>query len=97
MVRPVGIRWDRVGRIALLAVLVVILALYVPPIGHWLTQSQTASERSAEVAELEAEQARLRARIQRLSGPPALEREARRLGMVRKGERPFVVQNVPAR
>jgi cell division protein FtsB len=46
------------------------------------------------VAELRAENARLRAEKRVLSAPGALEREARRLGMVKAGERAYIVENV---
>ena len=37
------IRWDRVGRLALLATLGVILLLYISPAKHWLEQSRTST------------------------------------------------------
>jgi cell division protein FtsB len=43
------------------------------------------------VRELKTERSRLRARLHELTGPGAVEREARRLGMVKPGERPYVV------
>ena len=86
-----GIRWERVGRIALLGVLCVIVLLYIPPVTHWIQQKRTASRGHAQVRELERERVRLRARLGELTGPGALEREARRLGMVRPGERPYAV------
>jgi cell division protein FtsB len=88
------IRWDRVGRYALLGVLGVILLLYVSPAKHWIEQSGTAGHQQAEIDELESEHARLQARLRALKAPGALEREARRLGMVKVGERSFVVQNL---
>jgi cell division protein FtsB len=91
-----GIRWERVGRVALLAVLVVIVLLYIPPVSHWIQQSRTAARGHEQVRELKAERTRLRARLRELSGPGAVEREARRLGMVKPGERPYVVA-VPKR
>ena len=94
-VRTAGIRWDRVGRHALLGMLVVILMLYISPVKHWLEQSRTADEQRAELRQLERENARLEARARELRRPDALEREARKLGMVRQGERPFVIQNAP--
>ena len=94
--RP-GIRWDRVGRVALLGMLVVILLLYVSPAKHWIEQSRTAGQHRGELRELTADNERLRSRIRELRSPGALEREARRLGMVRHGERPYVVQNLPRR
>ena len=95
--RPGRIRWDRVGRLALLMVLGSILLLYVAPVSKWVTQSQTAGEYRAEVVRLEAERARLRGRIETLDRPAGLEREARRLGMVRRGERAFVIEELPRR
>ena len=95
--RRSGIRWDRVGRLALLGVLFVILLLYVSPTKHWIEQSRTAAEQRRELAGLIRENRQLGRRIRALRTPGALEREARRLGMVRRGERPFVIQNLPER
>lgn len=90
-----SIRWDRVGRIALLGLLGVILLLYLAPLSHWITQSRAASAQAAEVEELERERARLDGRLRALRVPDSIEREARRLGMVRSGERAFVVEGLP--
>ena len=87
-----GIRWERVGRVALLCVLGVIVLLYIPPVTHWLQQSSTAARERADVKRLRRERARLQVRLRELTGPGALEREARRLGMVGPGERPYVVE-----
>ena len=89
-----GIRWDRVGRIALLLVLLGVLLLYVRPgiayIGAW----QQAKAKRAESSGLERENARLRGRRDALRNPRVVEAEARRLGMVRPGERPYVVDGL---
>ena len=90
-----GIRWDRVGRVALLVVLVGLLGLYVGPARSYLGARQEARQRSAEVTELRRENRRLRARRAALADPQALEREARRLGMVRPGEKSYVVEHLP--
>ena len=95
--RRSGIRWDRLGRVALLGMLVVILLAYLSPAKHWIEQSRTAGEHRSELNELTADNKRLRSRIRELRSPGALEREARRLGMVREGERPYVIQNLPRR
>jgi cell division protein FtsB len=47
------------------------------------------------VTKLEAENRRLEARKKALKDPRALEREARRLGMVKPGERAYVVKGLP--
>lgn len=86
------IRWDRVGRIALLALLAVVLLLYIAPLRQWLAQSRAADEQRRTLHALEREHDRLSMRAHELRREPALEREARRLGMVRRGERPFVIQ-----
>lgn len=94
--RPHGaIRWDRVGRIALLVTLGFILLLYISPTKHWFEQTGTAGEQKQELRELNAEQKRLKSRVHSLSDPAALEEEARRLGMVRQGERSYVIRNPP--
>ena len=96
--RPEGrIRWDRVGRIALLALLAIVLALYAPPLEQWLAQSRAADEQRRTLHALERENDRLATRARELRQEPALEREARRYGMVRRGERAFVIQPPPPR
>ena len=88
------IRWDRVGRYALLGVLGIILLLYVSPARRWIEQSGTAGHQQAELDDLQREHDELRARLRALQAPGALEREARRLGMVKVGERSFVIENL---
>lgn len=90
-----GVRWDRVGRIALLVTLGVILLLYISPAKHWIEQSSTAKAQDAELRELTEENRALRERAKQLRDPAALEEQARRLGMVRAGERSFVIENPP--
>ena len=93
--RRSGIRWDRLGRVALLVTLVVIVLSYLSPARHWLQQSGTASRQKEELGQLTAQQTRLERRLRALRDPGALEREARRLGMVRVGERSYVIENLP--
>jgi cell division protein FtsB len=90
-----AIRWDRVSRVALLVVLVVLVYLYAGPARSYWHTIHEAKQRRAEVAVLKRENERLRARRAALRGPSALEREARRLGMVRPGERPYVLEHLP--
>ena len=91
------IRWDRLGRIALLAMLAVILLLYASPTKHWIEQSGTRSAQKRELKQLSAENATLERKVRALRDPGALEQEARRLGMVRRGERSYVIENPPRR
>jgi len=92
-----GIRWDRVGRVALLVTLGVIVLSYASPARHWIEQSRTAGEQRSGLRELVAKNRELKGRVKRLRTPGALEREARRLGMVRRGERSYVIENLPTR
>jgi cell division protein FtsB len=75
----------------LLGVLFAIVLLYIPPVAHWVQQSQTAAREHAQVRALVRERARLRAQLRALTGPGALERQARRLGMVQPGEQPYII------
>ena|SRR5437660_5368268 len=86
------IRWQRVGRLALLATLAAIVLLYIPPLLHWLEQHQTASRADAELRALQSEHQRLKSQLDALSTPAGIERAARRLGMVRQGERAYVIE-----
>jgi cell division protein FtsB len=92
--RP-NIRWDRLGRVFLLAVLFVILLMYVSPLTRWVTQKNTAKEDTVELRQLEATNSGLKSRLKSLQSPQALELKARNLGMVRPGERPFVIEDLP--
>ncbi len=91
--RQSNIHWERVGRLALLAVLFAIVLLYIPPVTHWIQQSQTADRERAQVRSLTRERARLRAQLRAMTGPGSLERQARELGMVKPGERPYIIEH----
>jgi len=92
--RTHGIRWDRLGRWALIGVFALVLYLYIGPALSWISTYQEAGRQRAQVAELRAENARLRERKKELTAPGALEREARRLGMVKAGERAYIVEGL---
>jgi cell division protein FtsB len=86
-----GIRWDRVGRLALVAMLGFILLLYISPVKHWVQQSRTKQDQQQRLDELKRENAQLESRLKYLERPDSIDREARRLGMVKRGERAFVL------
>jgi cell division protein FtsB len=89
------IRWDRLGRWALIGVFGLVLYLYVGPALSWIGTYREAGRQRAQVAGLRAENARLRAQKGALMARGALEREARQLGMVKAGERAYVVEGLP--
>jgi cell division protein FtsB len=90
------VRWDRVARIALLVVLAGVVYLYIGPAASFVSAWHEAREKRGEVQALKEDNQRLRERQQALKDPKVLEREARKLGMVREGERAYVIQNLPA-
>jgi cell division protein FtsB len=89
---PPTIHWHRVGRVALLLVLGVIVLLYIRPVAHWIQQRNTAAHSRADLRQLQAEHDRLEKRLDSLTGPRAIERQARSMGMVKQGERSYVIE-----
>jgi cell division protein FtsB len=92
--RSATVRWDRVGRVALLLLLGVVLLLYVNPAVNYVKTWQTANAKRGEVNRLQAQNKRLRARKAAMKQPATLEHEARALGMVRPGERAYVIRGL---
>ena len=89
------IRWDRVGRCALLAVFVGLVVLYIGPATSLVGAIGQSKARNAEVQRLQHENKRLAARKRDLQRPGTMEREARRLGYVKPGERAYVIRDLP--
>ena len=91
--RPAAqIHWHRVGRVALLVVLGVIVLLYIRPVHHWIQQRSTAAHSRSDLRALQAEHERLSRRLHDLAGPGAIDRQARSMGMVKQGERAYVIE-----
>ena len=93
--RAATVRWDRVGRFALLLLLAVVLLLYVNPALNYIETWQAANAKRSQLDRLQVENKRLRARKRALQEPATLEHEARALGMVRPGERAYVIKGLP--
>ena len=93
--RAATVRWDRVGRFALLLLLGVVLLLYVNPALNYIETWQAANAKRSQLDRLQAENKRLGARKRALREPATLEHEARALGMVRPGERAYVIKGLP--
>lgn len=85
------IRWDRLGRVGLLVVLAVVAVLYVRQGISLLSTHAQAAQQEAIVQRLARANAGLRQQQRVLNDPATIERDARSLGMVRPGERPYVV------
>jgi cell division protein FtsB len=76
----------------LVGTLFVILILYIAPISHWIQQRSTAAHSEAELHALQAEHARLEARLHSVDTMGAVEQQARAMGMVKRGEKEFVIE-----
>ena len=88
------IHWDKVGRVALVLVLVAICISYVKPALNFWDAWQDSKAEHATVDALRTENAKLRQRVANLDGPDAAERAARKLGMVSPGEGSYVVHGL---
>ena len=86
------IRWDRVGRWALICVFASVIYLYIGPARTWVSTYAEAERKRADVAALRARNERLRERKHVLERRGAIELEARKLGMVKAGEKLYVVR-----
>ena len=74
------------------AVLVVIALSYVSPLRAYREARDEVEARRAEVAKLEQKRRELRKRLAYARTDAFVEREARKLGLVRPGERLFIVK-----
>ncbi len=89
------VRWDRVGRIALLLLLAGVVALYVQPARSYVSTWRDSNAKQEQRTSCSASTTRSRRARERWRDPRTVETEARRLGMVRPGERPYVVSGLP--
>ena len=83
------------GRVALLVVLAVVLGLYIQQGLAYLSSRSQANAQAAIVKRLTRENRQLSAQERSLNNPATIVRDARQLGMVKPGERPFVVTGLP--
>jgi cell division protein FtsB len=81
-------------RWSLLATAVLVAFLYYRPLSSYVETRATLNERAAEVRSLREEKARLEQRLADSSTTAALAREARRMGLVRPGERLYIVKGI---
>jgi cell division protein FtsB len=84
-----------VGRVALLLLLVGVALAYVGPARSLLSTWRDSNAKQAQLQTLEREHDALVRRARELRDPRTVQSEARRLGMVKPGERSYVVRNLP--
>jgi hypothetical protein len=89
------VRWDRLGHLAMLLVLVALLYLYLSAGIHIFSTWQQEGKDSAAVRALEREHRALVSQHEALGRQGTVEVEARALNMVGKGERPFIISGLP--
>ncbi len=96
--RPRGqVRWDRLGRVGLLVVLAVVAGLYVQhTLSYFATRAQD-QQQQAIVQRLTRENALLAQEQRALNDPATIQQDARALGMVKAGERPYVITGLRSR
>jgi cell division protein FtsL len=90
------VQWNRLGRLAMLFVMVALVFLYLSTGAHMLSTWRQSHRDNATVARMEQEHRRLVGEHNRLSSQSTLEEQARQLGMMRPGEQSYVVGNLPA-
>lgn len=91
----VRVRWDRVGRVGLLIVLTVVAGLYIQDALSYLSTRGQAEQQLSIVKHLVRDNKRLERQQQALDNPATIQQRARALGMVRPGERPYVITGLP--
>jgi cell division protein FtsB len=88
------IHWDKLGRVVLVIVLFAILVSYVNPVVNFIDAWRDSRAQRSELQQLRREYSRLSARAASLDDPGAVARAAREVGMVARGERPYVIQGL---
>jgi cell division protein FtsB len=89
------VRWDRVGRTALLVLLALVALAYIGPARSLVSTWRESHAKQARLHELQQEHGVLLRRARELRDPRTVQTEARRLGMVKPGELSYVVRDLP--
>jgi cell division protein FtsB len=93
--RPASrVRWDKVGRVALVIVLFLVLASYVGPALNFFDAWRDSRSEHAALVELREVNAKLKQRVASLDGSDAAERAARKQGLVAVGERAYTIRGL---
>jgi cell division protein FtsB len=88
------IHWDKLGRVALVLVLIAILASYVGPLINFVGAWQDRRQAATELTQLRHQYENLHARAAAAAGPDPAGAAARKLGMVSPGERSYAIQDL---
>jgi cell division protein FtsB len=88
------VKWDRIGRIALVVVLAAVLYSYLNPAIEFVKTYTATTAAKAQLHELQHENTRLHNRVQSAADPIVVDRKARGQGMISEGETPIVVRGL---
>lgn len=83
------------GRTALLLLLALVALAYIGPLHSLLSTWHESNAKQAQLRQLQRDHEALLRRASELRDPRTVQAEARRLGMVKPGERSYVVGNLP--
>ena len=89
---PSRVKWDRIGRIALVVVLAAVLYSYLNPAIDFVKTYTATSAAKVQFHRALAENKRLHWRVQHSDDPIVLDEKARAQGLVGAGETPVVVR-----
>ena len=91
---PTRIKWDRVGRIALVVVLAAVLYSYLNPAIDFVKTYTATSAAKAKQHQLLRENRKLHRAVQSADDPIAVDGKARAQGMIAPGETPGIVRGL---
>jgi hypothetical protein len=91
---PSRIKWDRIGRIALVVVLAAVLYSYLNPAIDFVKTYTATTAAKVKLHDLLSENRRLHDQVQSADDPIVIDRKARSQGMVLEGETPTVLRGL---
>jgi cell division protein FtsB len=88
------VKWDRIGRIALVVVLFAVAYSYLNPAIDFVKTYTATTAAKAQLHELQRENTKLHKLVQSADDPVVIDRKARSQGMVSEGETPIVIRGL---
>ena len=88
------VNWQRLGRVALVVAIGAVLVSYIQPLSTYWTQRNASQRATAALNDLKQQNRDLKRRVMQLNDPRTFETQARRMGMVRPGERLFIIEGL---
>ncbi len=88
------IKWDRLGRIAFVALVFILVFSYFNPLYNLVRTYRQAGATKAELHRVQAENTQLERRVNHVRSESVLRREARRQGLIVPGEQGYVVNGI---